>query len=281
MIQGAIYWLEKHRIVNLILVCGYAAFLLFAHDIFVNLSVAIMNALSMAIYEKVVAIVLVLIAIGLVGTVFSVVRNGQLELRFVGFFGVTLLLLIAHFFVLTEMNIEFIHAVIYGLLALLLFPLVGRFGGAVLLGLPIMIFDEWYQHIILFPHYTMYFEFNDVVLDLLGASVLISGIGMLGAKSSLKLQPIYMRLEVWFIAIMAFVTVILISSCSIVPFSIDSCENTWLVLNKLPELHDFWYVHPAIGSIFHILKPMEGVLMIIVICVAYLGMDFRSKKREA
>ena len=125
----------------------------------------------------------------------------------------------------------------------------------------------------------MYFEFNDIILDLLGASLLISGIGMLGARSSLKRQPIYMRLEVWFIAIMAFVTVILISNCSIVPFSIDSCENTWLVLNKFPELHDFWYVHPAIGSTFHILKPMEGFLLIVGLCIACLGMDFATKKR--
>jgi hypothetical protein len=279
MILGAIYWLEKHRIVNLILVCLYAAFLLFAHDIFVNLSVAIMNALSMAIYEKVVAIVLVLIAIGLVGTVLSVVRNGQLELRFVGFFGGTLLLLIAHFFVLTEMNVEFIHAIIYGLLALLLFPLVGRFAGAIVLGLPIMIFDEWYQHMILFPHYTMYFEFNDVVLDLLGASLLISGIGMLGARSSLKHRPIYMRLEVWFLVTAPFLTILLIYSCLMVSYSIDSCENTWLVLNKFPELHDFWYVHPAIGSTFHILKPMEGFLLIVGLCIACLGMDFATKKR--
>jgi hypothetical protein len=281
MIQGTIYWFEKHRIVNLILVCTYVAFLLFAHDIFVDLSVEIMNVLSLAIYETAVAIVLMLVAIGLVGAVFIVVRNGQLELRFTGFFGVTLLLLVAHFFVLTEMNIEFIHAAMYGLLALLLFPLVGRFGGAVVLGLPIMLFDEWYQHVVLFPHYTMYFEFNDIVLDLLGASLLISGIGILGVRSSLKRQPIYMRLEVWFLATAALVTVIFMYSCLIVPYSVDSCENTWLVLNKSLELHDFWHVHPAIGSTFHILKPMEGVLMIIVLCVPYLGMDFKSKKREA
>ena len=279
MILGAIYWLEKHRIVNLILVWFYAAFLLFAHNIFVDLSVMIMNALSLAIYEKVVAGAIAILGLVLVGTVLRVVRNKQLKLRFVGFFGATLFLLVAHFFVLTEMNIEFIHAIMFGVLGLLLFPLVGRFGGAVILGLPLMLFDEWYQYVILFPHYVMHFELNDIVLDLLGASLLISVIGMLGAKSSLKHEPIYMRLEVWFLATASFATAAFMYSCFLVPYSIDACENTWLVLNKLPELREFWYVHPTIGSTFHILKPMEGFLLILGLSIACLGMDFATKKR--
>jgi len=82
MIQGGVYWLENHRAINAILVCLYTAFILLAHDIFVHLSVAIMNFLSLAVYEKVVAGAIVLLILGLIVIVWKTVQNRELQLRF-------------------------------------------------------------------------------------------------------------------------------------------------------------------------------------------------------
>lgn len=273
MIEHAIGWLQKHRAVNLLLVLAYTGFLLFAHDAFVNVSVAIMNHFSIPVYEKLVAAMLVLFVLGVVGAAIYFLRTRKLNKRHGSFFVFTLLLLVVHFFVLTEMNVEFIHAFMYGGLALLLFPLVGRFGGAVVLGVPIMLVDEWYQHVVLFPHYTHFFEWNDVVLDLLGAALFVSALGLLGVETNRSFKPIHKRIEVWLLTGLGMTIAVLLASCLIVPYAVDSCAHTWFVMNKLPEINEFWYVHPDIGSTFHILKPIEGIVVMLMLSVAYLGMD--------
>jgi hypothetical protein len=190
-----------------------------------------------------------------------------------GYFLGTAVLLVIHFFVLTEMNIEFIHALMYGGLAVLLFPLVGRFGGAVILGLPLMIVDEWYQHVILFPHYTDFFEFNDIILDLLGAGLFISILSLLGVPLRSKLPPLVKRQELWLLVGIVIVIIGPLSTCVVVPYSEQACENTWFILNKLPEMEEFWYQHPTIGTTLHVLKPVEGIMAMFLLCFGYLAMD--------
>lgn len=277
MIERAVGWLEKHRAVNLLLVLVYIGFLLFAHDVFVNISVAVMNHFSIPVYEKLVAAMLVFIVLGAVSAGIYFLRTRTLNRRLGVFLALTLLLLVVHFFVLTEMNVEFIHAFMYGGLALLLFPLVGRFGGAVVLGLPVMLVDEWYQYIILFPDYVHFFEWNDIVLDVLGAGLFVAGLGVLGIKSNRGDTPIHKRAEVWLLTGFVLITGVLLASCAIVPYAVDSCTHTWFVMNTLPEMQTFWYVHPAIGSTLHVLKPMEGIVVVFLLCVFYLGMDMQGR----
>ncbi|MCF8459840.1 MAG: hypothetical protein K9G46_03885 [Flavobacteriales bacterium] len=273
MIQRAFHWLEKHRTVNLVMVVAYAIFLLFAHDMFVSLSVGVMNSLSLPIFQKVVAVIVVLFALAMAVTSWFVLRKGSADKRTASYFAASLLLLVVHFFVFTEMNVEFIHALMYGGLAVLLFPLIGRLGGAIVLCLPLMLVDEWYQHVILFPHYTYFFEFNDIVLDLLGAGLFVSMLRLLGMGSERAFAPPRMRSEVWLLFAVAVILIAVMATCIIVPYSEDACSNTWFVLNKLPEMSEFWYVHPVIGSTFHILKPIEGIVLMFLLCVAYVGMD--------
>lgn len=277
MIQKGVEWLEQHRAVNVLIVIVYTGFLLFAHDVFVNFSVTVMDRLSLPIYEKVVGAILALVTVGIVASVVQVLRQRQVQLLFTVFLVMTLGLLVVHFFVLTEMNIEFIHAIMYGLLAAFLFPLVGRSGAAVIIGLPAMLLDEWYQHVVLFPHYTTHLEFNDVVLDLLGAGFFVSILGVLGVRSGKKFTPFWKRVEVWICVAFAISVTSLMVACVVVPYPVDSCENTWLILNKLPEQEAFWYVHPTIGSTLHVLKPVEGLVIIFVLCIAFLGLDLRQR----
>jgi len=278
MIQKGVDWLEQHRATNVLIVVFYTGFLLFAHDVFVNFSVAVMNSMTLPTYQKVVAVGLIVFTVGLVAMVVNVLRQRQLQPHFAVFLVSIVVLLAVHFFVLTEMNIEFIHAIMYGILAALLFPLIGRFGAAAIVGLPVMLLDEWYQHVILFPQYTTLFEFNDVVLDLLGAGLFVSILGVLGIKSRTKFIPFWKRVEVWICVGFAISTASLIATCIVVPYSVDSCENTWLILNKLPEHTAFWYVHPTIGSTLHVLKPVEGIVVIFVLFIAFLGLDTEHLK---
>ena len=50
----------------------------------------------------------------------------------------------------------------------------------VLVALPIMLYDEWYQYIVLHAHYETYYSFNDVMCDVLGLAVGLLLLAILG-----------------------------------------------------------------------------------------------------
>ena len=72
---------------------------------------------------------------------------------------------------LFAVNSEAIHFVQYGILALLLIPLVRRCGETIVLVTLLGILDEAYQYWVLHGDWGVYYDFNDVVLNLLGAAM--------------------------------------------------------------------------------------------------------------
>lgn len=273
MIRRLIQWLSEHRTVNLSLVVGYAAFIVFAHEWFVYRSVDIMNSLSIPVYNRLVAVIVAAALISVVLMIYRGIRQwSHVNKSGVVFLVLTLTGLIIHFFVLTEMNIEFIHAVEFGLLSVLIYPLTGRFGGAIVLALPIMMFDEWYQYQVLFD-FVEYYELNDIVLDLLGAGLFLSVLKMFNFGVSADHVPLLRRVEVYPLLILVCGIVLGLVTGWIAIYSETALENTWLVLNAIKEPHGFWRVHPLIGSSYHVLEPIVGLIIIFSLSFGYLLMD--------
>ncbi|MCB9185723.1 MAG: hypothetical protein H6601_03170 [Flavobacteriales bacterium] len=273
MIRSLIQWLSEHRAVNLALVVGYAAFIVFAHEWFVYRSVDIMNSLSIPVYDRLVAVIVAAALISVVLMIYRGIRQwGHVNRYGVVFLLLTLTGLIIHFFMLTEMNIEFIHAVEFGLLSVLIYPLTGRFGGAIALALPVMMFDEWYQYQVLFD-FVDYYELNDIVLDLLGAGLFLSVLKMFNLGVSIDHVPISKRVEVYLLLILVFGIVLGLVTGWIAIYSETASEHTWLVLNAIKEPYGFWRVHPLIGSSYHVLEPISGLAIVFALSFGYLLMD--------
>lgn len=278
MIDTCINWLKQNRLINLLLVVGYVLFIVFAHEWFVNLSVDMMNRMSIETYDKVIAIIAASgLALVLALVVFSIRSKIKIQLSGLVFVGLVLTGLLVHFFVFTEMNVEFIHALEFGLLALLIYPLVGRFGAAAIYALPVMLFDEWYQYQVLFD-YVEYFDFNDILLDLLGAGLFLSIIKTFSYGLN-KPTSLFQRNELYFLVLIIISVVVMLWSAIVVPYAADSVESTLLVLNDIQEPYGFWREHPLIGSTYHVFEPIAGLITIFSVCLAYLAMDsIKSEK---
>ncbi|MCF8277166.1 MAG: hypothetical protein K9J17_10550 [Flavobacteriales bacterium] len=280
MIRGIFQWLSDHRLINFLLVISYVLFLIFAHDSFVNLSVVVMNSLSLPVYNRVVATTSLIVLLALIGLIYRAF-NSKMQVDKQGFLFASLVLsgLVFHFFVFTEMNIEFIHAMEFGLLSAIIYPLFGRYGAAIICALPVMLVDEWYQYIILYPDYVEYFDLNDILLDLLGAGLFLSIVKLfLGAPKSQPLS-LFRRPELYILLSMVGVTIILLATSQVVPYTNFANENTWLVLNAIKIDYAFWRVHPVIGSTYHVLEPIYGLITVFGVCLIYLAMDLtRSPK---
>jgi hypothetical protein len=272
------YWLETHRLINIGLLLLYVISIVFAHDFFVQVSVDVMNSLSLNVYNRLVASIVTMALLGLLFLVFYGIKKRE-EINSGGlvFLLATIIGLVVHFFVFTEMNIEFIHAMEFGFLAVLIYPLVGRFGAAVVYAFPIMLLDEWFQYQMLFD-YVEYFDFNDVLLDLLGAGLFLSILKTFNGKME-EPKGVFHRPEVYILTFVGVAILMLITASVIVLYATDVESNTLLILNDIREPYGFWREHPLIGSEYHVQEPVEGLITVFTVCAIYLLMDpIRSEK---
>jgi hypothetical protein len=278
MMDYYVNWLRQHPVVNLLLVCGYVLFVVFAHEWFVNLSVKVMNSLTLETYNQLVAAIAATAVVAiLVFVVWAVRKKVRVAYSGIVFLLLVLSALVMHFFVLTEMNIEFIHAMEFGVLALLIFPLVGRYGAAAIYALPVMVLDEWYQYQVLFD-YVEYFDFNDILLDLLGAGLFLSILKAFRRESAHGLT-VFKRHEFYSLLVFIAITTLMLASSMVVPYAADYAENTLLILNDIQEPYGFWREHPLIGSTYHVLEPISGVITTFSVCLIYLAMDPTSSEK--
>lgn len=274
----ALQFLEKHKALNLFLVFVYGTALIFFHNFFVQLSVAAMNKLSLGVYNKLVLITSICTgAAALLLFVFYLLKNTENRVWKSVYGLVTLLLIGLHYAFLFEMNIEIIHAVEFAFLSLLLFPLTCSFGASVVFTLPFIFVNEWYQYTVLYPHYIHYFEFNDVVVDLLGCGLAMIMLWMAGKKAySMGNMNKYALI---FLAGLNILFCVLLLSCVLAQYPTEECNNTFLVLNKLENPHLFWQTH-YFGQVYHVMKPVEGWIAINILCLFFTSMDWKSTEKR-
>ncbi len=280
IVARAIYWLQDRPVLNVILVLAYGISILFLHDVFVNLSIVVMTALTLPIYNMVVAVVALLVCLGLLVFIYKRYTSDsaavKMPLLAMGLYG---LLLVSHALTMLEMNIEIIHAAQFGILTFFIYPLVGRFGGALVFTLPFMLLDEWVQYRILYPEYVMYFELNDIVLDLLGSSVMLCLMWLSLPRNVTYLPPIFKRPETTILFVLLVGFRLLSKACIIAFYPFQTCENTLFVMNKLDEPFILWQTHPFTQRMYHVLTPMEGVGLIALLCVLGFVWDRVEQKK--
>jgi hypothetical protein len=280
-LNTAVAWLQAHWIINIALVIGYALFILLAHKAFVQHSIWVMNALTLPVYNGVVAGIAGCFGVLFVLLMLSYLRiNNPERPRKLFYLIAILLLLVVHHNFLFEMNIEVIHAMQFAVLGFLLFPFTQRFGAAIAMGIPIMMLDEWYQYRVLYPDYVQYFDFNDILMDILGCALLFCGMWIVGVRTKPVPQPIYRRPEIILMSALSVAILGAMFTCTIAFFPENECLNTWLVLNKLPNPIIFWQAHPFTGRIYHAIPPMEGMAVILGISLFFLGMGDQKEKHQ-
>ena len=269
-------WLKQHKAVNLSLVFIYGISLIFLHDFFVGLSYNTMNSLSLPVYNKVVLSISICGGIAVFASLlYMLYKTKEDRNRKLFFLIITSLLIALHYKFLFEMNIEVVHVLEFTLLSVLLFPLLGSFGASVAFTLPFIFVNEWYQYVVLYPGYIQYFEFNDIVIDLLGCGMAMIVLWIAGVKP--VSQPLYKKPEIIFLAVVNVLIVVLLATCVLTFYPDNKCENTFLVLNQLQNPHMFWQTH-VYGAVYHVMKPLEGLVIVNGVCVFFSFMSFVAQK---
>jgi hypothetical protein len=273
-LQRSIYWLEKRRLINVLLVLAYSVFIFFMHNPVVLLSVWVMKLLTLPIYNKVVLVIFTLFIILFTTFLLTQLKKypGNYPLKLLYLFA-SIAFIIIHFKLMFEMNIEIIHIYEYPLLAILIFPLTRRFGPAVLFALPVMLLDEWHQYMVLYPAYVEYLELNDVMIDIYGCGLAMATLMICGVARKEMINPFWKRPEFITLCLILFGFIIAVKTCFFCYYPADKCSNTYMVLNKLEEPEKFWRQFKNRPVIYHVSTPFESVVIITSLCLFYFGLD--------
>ena len=274
-------WLERHRIINLILIGLYFDFIFKMHVPFAQLSVWVMNNMSLPIYNKtVLAISCMLLALFVIFMIIQYRKHESNRLLKICYLSLTIAFIIMHYRIMFEMNIEIIHIFQYSILALLIFPLTKRFGATVIFTVPFMLIDEWNQYIVLYPGYVEAFEFNDVIIDMYGCGLAMITLLICGVKGAWPVKPLWSRTEFIFLLLSLVIVAVTVQMGYIVLYEADKTANTLLVLNHVHEPVKFWRQFPGRpDAIYHLMQPLEAIIAIPIVALFYFGLD--SLRKEA
>jgi len=233
-------FLSNNPYLNLSLILIYGYLIIKLHNPLVQLSIVVMKFTGIDGYNTLISIITVVCLIFLSVYIWkSYRRNKENWQEKIIFSGLIMLFLILHYRFLLEMNIEIIHAFAYGIWFI---PLLAFFRSpalALTVSLPFMLFDEWYQYQVLYPHYVQYWELNDVILNVLGCMFMMALIKWSDIKISVEWR--------WSITLLALY-IVLFSFC--VFFGVfavtkqDVNSNSILIINKLLTFNQWWQIHP-------------------------------------
>lgn len=208
------------------------------------------------------------------------IRNGEHQHLQIALWLFTAGLAFVSYKMLIVFNVENIHYLQYALLTMPVFALVTRYGETVFWVTCLGALDEAYQYFVLYPdRKDFYFDFNDIVLNLVGAGIGIAFIyTLLDAKANrftFDFPPRYTWYRSPAFAVTAIIFFGIAALCVTGLLRLypgPEAAGALVVLSRIPASATFWIV-PTIGNTFHILSPWEGLISAAFITACYSMLD--------
>jgi hypothetical protein len=212
-----------------------------------------------------------------------IIEGGQ-RLRKIICWIFTAFLVALSYHTLIVFNVEIIHFPQYAVLTLPVFALFRHFGETVFWVTLLGAFDEAFQYFVLHPETS--FDFNDIILNLIGAGI---GVGLIYSLSAPKFESLTFHVNPsrqWnrylMIAIIAGILLggIALYSVGILRFYPEAnAPKALIVLWSQPPTKQFWTML-TVGKPYHQLHPIEGIFFSALLIACYWLMDHVLETRK-
>ena len=277
-----IHWFSRNKVLTSLLIAGYSLLVIFGHGAVSAIADWVTNAVTRSVFNGTTTAlllgVLILLTIGLLRNL-SAIRQSPFGLLFAL---ATPLLTIAAYNLLFVTNVECIHFLQYALLAIPLFALTRHYGGTVLWTTGIGAIDETWQYLWIYRKVaTVYFDFNDIILNLLGAGIGVTAIYLLGAirgadapvagEPSLRMHRFVLLLP----TVVGVVLALALLAGLVRIYPAAAADGTTLALSHAPAPAEFWKRFPW-GKTYHVLHPFEGLFLVQSLLLFYGLLDRKS-----
>ncbi|MDX1476249.1 MAG: hypothetical protein R3301_01040 [Saprospiraceae bacterium] len=267
LLSRFISWLQQRPLINAALVVVYFLVVVLPHEAVGSLIHRLLFRGSVADYN----LTFMLIFAAVVGIAMApVVRCAWIRRPPARLLAGTLLvvgLMIVAYRTIMVLSTEAIHYVQYAVMAILLYPLLRHHLETVVAATLLGVLDELYQYLWLKPADPGYYDFNDVVLNVLGAMFGLCIVGICdGTTRARGTRPVW-RSPFWLTVGSSMVILGILWACRVWSvFPPEASTSPPVVL--MPQVPDaFWSVF--YDKAFHIMTPMEG--LVAVICLIWLS----------
>ena len=276
--QNLIGWLHKNRWQNIAVASVYFLLVVLPHEIVGRF---IMNDLLSGfsrsrLNSTVLVISLLAFSTFLFFLLRNLIRGDQKGIKLIYLF-ITLGFMILVYKYLFVLATESAHFPQYALLAIILFPLTLNYSATLFWATLLGAIDEAYQYFYLNPTATGYFDFNDVITDLLGAVLGLLLLWSFGIKEKIQTVPWYKRrtIQTGLGILLVGGILNLFQVISIYPNG-ESSKAIITLMNNAPK--SFWSYDKVGDLYFHVVHPIEGILIISALfgIYSFLGKSEKS-----
>lgn len=277
--KNILTWLGNHKLIAVLLaIVTYFSIVTF-HDEITQIAIKVRNAFGREQYNSFLGYFFLLILALFVGYLVRIIaRNERKMASGILLLSVSLLMLISFRYLMTY-NIEAIHFVEYALVAIILMPVLRSYGETVFWVTILGLIDELFQYFFLVPEFE-YFDFNDNILNLLGAGAGVIFVFIAGGNA------VEIRKYKWYRSpalvtaaslLVLFLVLYISGKMTFNPTGIEDGAN-WFSLNRKPMPEGFWKEAYA-GRNFHIMRPLEGIAAMYAVFAGFFKLDSFVRKK--
>ena len=262
-----INWLRANPFYNILILAVYYLLVVLPHEWVGLQTVAVFGHLSRDAYN---ALILTIAVVSL--CLYAIpwllnMRKGTRQKQQIFYLISTILLVAYTFKYLFVINIEVVHFVQYGVFAILCYPLVRNYSLILIWATMMGSIDEGYQYFYLSPDRTDYYDWNDVITNLLGGAlglVFLRSFEIIG--QSLDFKDFIRTKTFYTLLVFALLFTIIINTNILDWQPTESSDATFYMVKKVPE--SWWsVVHPNVT--YHVMLSLEGILVTLGLWVFY------------
>ena len=272
--ETVIRWLRDRQILVVIFSAIYFAAVVLLHEEVSKISVWLRDLLTLKLYNALITISVISLCLLLTIFLVSRIRQGEQKTLKLAYWCFTLLVAGISYNTLLVTNVEAIHFAQYAFLAIPIFALTMSYAETLIWVMLLGAIDEAYQYFI-FKNW-IYFDFNDVVLNVLGGCI-----GVVLLFTVCGKPESFTRRQRWkllksppFLTVVGLAAVAMLLSASglLQVYPGEDGSKALVLLSKVPPSQTFWITFKW-GKSYHILTPVEGLALSAMLIGCYGLLD--------
>lgn len=271
-------WLNRHPVWQGIIIVVYFVFTVTFHDVMQQPAYWAQSKLpSHREWNNLVAVVTLPILGGFCLWMFLGLRRHSRTWIAGMYLAVSLAVAVACFHSLLCMNIEVVHFPQYAILAVLLFARTGSFCQTIVWAVLCGLIDEGYQYLYLYPDRRIYMDFNDVILNTVGAGmglamIFVTGVEGRWTEGEDSSRPFRKSFAAIAAGIAALTTAAMCATGFLRLFAVDNAGHRGIVLRRNGPLAEFW-TRTNWGKTFHEVQPHEWFAASVLLIIFFSLLD--------
>jgi len=269
MMQQFINYLQQNRVINVVLLIIYYLVVVLPHEKVGVIIAKLFKGTSRENYNLITlliaSVIFIITFLFLAKSLFAHTKKKELAFYYVA----TTIFVLLCINVLFVMNVESIHFLQYAVFAILSYPLIKSLTQTLVFTTIAGAFDEAYQYFYLAPQRTDYFDWNDVIINLIGAAIGILILVTCLNRVYVANKTFFKSITFYFLCSVVLLVIILLASNVLSVYPND--DSVFALVKVLPE--GFWSYPPGPYVKYHVVMPPEGLIIITALWLFYSRLE--------